>query len=104
MAPGLLQRLLGSPALSDLLRQDLVGPLKLRRSFRDPQLQLVARLAQRVQRRVPLCLGLPALGDVDPRPDDVLDGAVCTEQRRVCLLYTSPSPRDRTRSRMPSSA
>ena len=25
-------------------------------------------------------------------------------QYRVCLLYTSPSPRDRTRSRMPSSA
>ena len=25
-------------------------------------------------------------------------------QVRVCLLYTSPSPRDRTRSRMPSSA
>ena len=25
-------------------------------------------------------------------------------QERVCLLYTSPSPRDRTRSRMPSSA
>ena len=23
---------------------------------------------------------------------------------RACLLYTSPSPRDRTRSRMPSSA
>ena len=26
------------------------------------------------------------------------------EQLRACLLYTSPSPRDRTRSRMPSSA
>ena len=26
------------------------------------------------------------------------------EQDRTCLLYTSPSPRDRTRSRMPSSA
>ena len=25
-------------------------------------------------------------------------------RRRACLLYTSPSPRDRTRSRMPSSA
>ena len=25
-------------------------------------------------------------------------------QHNVCLLYTSPSPRDRTRSRMPSSA
>ncbi|HCK81209.1 MAG TPA: DUF1674 domain-containing protein [Candidatus Competibacteraceae bacterium] len=24
--------------------------------------------------------------------------------RCICLLYTSPSPRDRTRSRMPSSA
>ena len=27
-----------------------------------------------------------------------------TAQRESCLLYTSPSPRDRTRSRMPSSA
>ena len=26
------------------------------------------------------------------------------ELRYACLLYTSPSPRDRTRSRMPSSA
>ena len=26
------------------------------------------------------------------------------EQKYFCLLYTSPSPRDRTRSRMPSSA
>ena len=26
------------------------------------------------------------------------------EHNRICLLYTSPSPRDRTRSRMPSSA
>ena len=25
-------------------------------------------------------------------------------RRGICLLYTSPSPRDRTRSRMPSSA
>ena len=27
-----------------------------------------------------------------------------TEDLTICLLYTSPSPRDRTRSRMPSSA
>ena len=27
-----------------------------------------------------------------------------TGYRLACLLYTSPSPRDRTRSRMPSSA
>ena len=26
------------------------------------------------------------------------------DKKKTCLLYTSPSPRDRTRSRMPSSA
>ena len=31
----------------------------------------------------------------------VFGGAILTKS---CLLYTSPSPRDRTRSRMPSSA
>ena len=30
--------------------------------------------------------------------------AVKTNPNESCLLYTSPSPRDRTRSRMPSSA
>ena len=30
--------------------------------------------------------------------------AASTPRREACLLYTSPSPRDRTRSRMPSSA
>ena len=29
---------------------------------------------------------------------------VYTPNAHTCLLYTSPSPRDRTRSRMPSSA
>ena len=31
-------------------------------------------------------------------------GGQLTITTDVCLLYTSPSPRDRTRSRMPSSA
>ena len=35
---------------------------------------------------------------------DSPDEAVRTGVARDCLLYTSPSPRDRTRSRMPSSA
>ena len=40
----------------------------------------------------------------------VLGSAMCRGLARsgakvaICLLYTSPSPRDRTRSRMPSSA
>ena len=29
---------------------------------------------------------------------------IASTQPKTCLLYTSPSPRDRTRSRMPSSA
>ena len=46
----------------------------------------------------------------DIRAEEILE-ALDDEQRAValatrgpCLLYTSPSPRDRTRSRMPSSA
>ena len=33
-----------------------------------------------------------------------LDNSVHAHHLYTCLLYTSPSPRDRTRSRMPSSA
>ena len=33
-----------------------------------------------------------------------IDGAIVKQDGEICLLYTSPSPRDRTRSRMPSSA
>ena len=45
---------------------------------------------------------------VGPRPmlpeQDALLSTQHQARRSVCLLYTSPSPRDRTRSRMPSSA
>ena len=47
----------------------------------------------------------PASGSVGPMGGLVIGliaGVVCYYM--VCLLYTSPSPRDRTRSRMPSSA
>ena len=36
-------------------------------------------------------------------PADGLD-LILAEVAKACLLYTSPSPRDRTRSRMPSTA
>ena len=38
------------------------------------------------------------------QPQVRLDGAAQARLISICLLYTSPSPRDRTRSRMPSSA
>ena len=34
----------------------------------------------------------------------VSQSAFTYAEPQICLLYTSPSPRDRTRSRMPSSA
>ena len=37
-------------------------------------------------------------------PDKTAGQTVRTAIHDFCLLYTSPSPRDRTRSRMPSSA
>ena len=47
--------------------------------------------------------------DISPQPDGLY--SILAEQReprriviRACLLYTSPSPRDRQKSRMPSSA
>ena len=49
---------------------------------------------------------IPILGPVTPFSRPVFDANVglVVDDPRNCLLYTSPSPRDRTRSRMPSSA
>ena len=41
---------------------------------------------------------------VEPTAEDMAMAIEAAAQNTNCLLYTSPSPRDRTRSRMPSSA
>ena len=46
--------------------------------------------------------GEPAFWAVERRQDNHFMG--CIGVKRCCLLYTSPSPRDATLSRMPSSA
>ena len=50
------------------------------------------KLAEEPDRNVPIRFG------IDKEEQNV------AEEYKDCLLYTSPSPRDRTRSRMPSSA
>ena len=69
-----------------------------------------AGYTERIAFVVELAQHLHAYGTTAQR----LEGAIQSVTRRLslecepwanpCLLYTSPSPRDRTRSRMPSSA
>ena len=52
--------------------------------------------------------GLPPMNRADGTPINAVFGFTNMLVKLIedynCLLYTSPSPRDRTRSRMPSSA
>ena len=56
----------------------------------------LVRMAQPFSLRMPLIDGSGNFGSIDPDP--------AAAMRYTCLLYTSPSPRDATLSRMPSSA
>ena len=64
--------------------------------------------ARPVRRMLPPALGVLALAKVPPPPRTEAelreDAEVAAAQRELCLLYTSPSPRDGLLSRMPSSA
>ena len=47
---------------------------------------------------------LPKISENIQRAKKWFEKAIKKHKYKGCLLYTSPSPRDRTRSRMPSSA
>ena len=52
-----------------------------------------------------LIIGMAAAGLApELRKKAIIFGMVIAALMRVCLLYTSPSPRDKRQSRMPSSA
>ena len=53
---------------------------------------------------VHLTTGDTQLGRAEPIEDSAKVISRMVDLVMICLLYTSPSPRDRTRSRMPSSA
>ena len=58
------------------------------------------RLVYRAIANDPLCAAVLSLAEIQQMVDDLF----AVNEPYFCLLYTSPSPRDRTRSRMPSSA
>ena len=60
--------------------------------------EAIVKLAKMITDRVPQKLGMKKITKYDPEYWGL--SAMCTD----CLLYTSPSPRDATLSRMPSSA
>ena len=89
--------------IRDLVRSRGLGDVYKRQAV--PRVVGVARVVDEVDRAVEareVALGLVAMLVVHAE----LGGVVSPDlgQVRDCLLYTSPSPRDRTRSRMPSSA
>ena len=87
------------------------GPVRARnRAFAEARGRYIAGLDQD-----DLCLPhrfAKQVAYLDANPDtvmvasatEVLEGARLLPSPHVCLLYTSPSPRDRQKSRMPSSA
>ena len=79
------------------LEQGMQQYLALQSEF-EPQLQETEGVFR--QQRIHALTQLQArLASLNTR-----NGVVMEHLIRSCLLYTSPSPRDRTRSRMPSSA
>ena len=84
-------------ALMAILDADKEGYLRSRTSL----IQTIGRAARNVESKVLMYADnittsmKEAIEETDRRR---------TKQLEYCLLYTSPSPRDRTRSRMPSSA
>ena len=49
-------------------------------------------------------MSLNIFRNIESLAKDKIEKELRFNKSKLCLLYTSPSPRDRTRSRMPSSA
>ena len=73
------------------------------------QASATRRFAFRIRTRAGLVvenLQIPgrSAADAERKVQQLYRDCVILENHSACLLYTSPSPRDRTRYRMPSSA
>ena len=58
----------------------------------------------KLSKQKPKFKGLLTTGNIESKKVYAIKPLTFMNNSGTCLLYTSPSPRDRTRSRMPSSA
>ena len=108
---GVVNLLSGDPAeiSNELLESDIVKKVSITGSTRVGK--LILKKAADIVQRVTMELSghSPFIVCDDINIDNVADIAIAAKFRNngqvcICLLYTSPSPRDATLSRMPSSA
>ena len=78
-----------------------------RKTYKQLTLMEDAMLIHRIMRAPEKRIYKIDIGNIPPNEVDTYMQRVVNQMKKtpyICLLYTSPSPRDRTRSRMPSSA
>ena len=101
------------PRRGDEVADNEIGPLGLGQDpVKDPLKSFNGMViaSSLIMESITLVLALPLLYKLydgtlwTPFNYGVVVGALIFHLGMICLLYTSPSPRDRTRSRMPSSA
>ena len=112
-------RSMSDDMLSKSAEKDPSGPgqqmKKVRQNLNDLNYETASKLAQGGQDMFPNQVGFiylkgrafEGLGDLDKAKatyQESIKKDPTHHESYICLLYTSPSPRDRTRSRMPSSA
>ena len=92
----------GRTASGKILRGDMEADSReaVISRLRSQRIQPIAKRIREKGKGLSREINLPTIGN----PVSQQEVVVFTRQLTTCLLYTSPSPRDRTRSRMPSSA
>ena len=69
--------------------------------YEDLSREMLTKLETAVEK---ISEGNNRIAQILTKHDERIEQSMKTDTLIICLLYTSPSPRDRTRSRMPSSA
>ena len=78
--------------------------MEVKLSFDDATVELIKNLTASFERLNDNATAIAEGAGDSKKPAKKKETAAAKKKREACLLYTSPSPRDRQKSRMPSSA